>query len=249
MKKTVAGLLCASFLSACGYVDSKQVARGEFRGDVSLVWVHGGDTSKFGDGVFIYLPVPGRRLEFFRGESAWVSDGSQHIVPQAFYTDGGSVPRILQAANGFNAWAYGPAYVIHDWVFVARKCLTDLENGDVQIEDQDFLAEIKKIENMSFQESAYVMAETIETVVGDKLADTNRSRLVSQATAGPISHALWKEKRACEKNMVPQEKVDELLNARVRAAFSSRNKSAGSPRTVTTEISGGLKVTFFDLGG
>lgn len=248
MRKLCLSLICCSFVSACGNVDPAQVARGEFDGDVTLVWVHGNDTSNIGDGLFIYLPIPGRKLEFSRGQSVWLSEGSNHIVPPAFYTDGGSVPRILQASNGFNAWAYGPAYVIHDWVFVARKCLTDIEDEVVEIADKALLKEIKKIENMSFQESAYLMAETIETVVGDRLAETNRSKLIAQATAGPISHALWREKGACEKSIVSQDMVDQLLAERLRADVENRQKSTGRSRLVVGEIDGGVKVTFFELG-
>ena len=32
------------------------------------------------------------------------------------YTDGGSIPRIAQAFNGFSPWGYAPAYMIHDWL-------------------------------------------------------------------------------------------------------------------------------------
>jgi hypothetical protein len=44
------------------------------------------------------------------------------IVPETMYTDGGSVPQILWGIPGLSPWALGPAYIIHDWIFLVHRC-------------------------------------------------------------------------------------------------------------------------------
>ena len=61
-------------------------------------------------------------------------------------TDGGSIPRILRAYKKASAWYYGPAFIIHDWIFVAFKC------------------GIKPDNSIGFEESADIMAEVMKTL-------------------------------------------------------------------------------------
>ena len=75
-----------------------------------------------GSGRFVYVPSPGRPLTFHRrSHDATV----RTIVPEMMYTDGGSIPRQAQLFRGFSPWGFAPAYMVHDWIFVARHCLTD----------------------------------------------------------------------------------------------------------------------------
>nr|WP_249779640.1 DUF1353 domain-containing protein [Bradyrhizobium sediminis] len=39
------------------------------------------------------------------------------------YTDGGSIPRIAQIFNGLSPWGFGPAYIVHDWIFLRSQLL------------------------------------------------------------------------------------------------------------------------------
>ncbi|MEM5476990.1 DUF1353 domain-containing protein [Pacificibacter sp. AS14] len=209
MKRCLLSLCAALVLASCGKVDPAQVSRGTFEGNVHLVWIRGGEDDPLGDGVFAYLPTGNDKLVFNRGAGKWRSEGSEVIVPEAFYTDGGSVPRAFQSLNGFNAWAYGPAYVIHDWIFVARKCLNDKDITPHLITD-----EMRKVGNMEFEESAYVMAETITSLAGAGLGPNNdNANLIASVTAGPRTRVLWKQKGACEKSLVSQAKLDELMQA------------------------------------
>ena len=182
-------LLLFLTFSACGHVDYEGVQRGEFSGSLFVMWIGEGD--RMGDGEFVYVPNPRDPLTFTRK----APDGStQQIRPQMMYTDGGSIPRAGQFFNGFSPWGYAPAYMIHDWLFVARHC--NLDGTPTEAE-----AELAGIE---FHDSAIIIAEAIKT-----LAETGRVRrndvagsVISSAVAGPISRKLWNERGACEGSRV-----------------------------------------------
>lgn len=47
------------------------------------------------------------------------------IYPKRMVTDGGSIPRIAWAIPGLDPWTYMPAYLIHDWDFMAHHANPD----------------------------------------------------------------------------------------------------------------------------
>jgi hypothetical protein len=54
---------------------------------------------------------------------AFIRPNGERIEPTNFFTDGGSIPRIVSALNGrLSPWGYGPAYLIHDWEFDRHHC-------------------------------------------------------------------------------------------------------------------------------
>jgi len=180
--------ICATLLAvtACGSVDFDAAPVGRFEGSALVVWVGPGDDTNSGDGEFVYVPRPGQELTFIRADGAPYSAGNDIITPGAFYTDGGSVPRAVHWVQGFNAWAFGPAYIIHDWLFVVRKCINAEDPWGLQ----------SPIVNMTFQESADIMAETIKTVttqyrIDDSTGDAGR--IIAPVTAGPVSQGLWND--------------------------------------------------------
>ncbi len=192
---SLAGFAAVS-LCGCGSVDYDAVTRGTFSGKANLVWVAPNATALLGDGLFLYVPDPSEPLVFERHPSNDPAQGSEIITPEAFFTDGGSIPRAVQAAPGFNAWGYGPAYVIHDWVFVARKCM----NYDETHASTLATNEMKKLKNLSFQGSVEIMAETIKALVSDfGVANGNSlsGPIISNVTAGPVSYRLWEEDGEC----------------------------------------------------
>ena len=198
-------------LSACGHVDISQVERGSFKGEVNLVWVGGNADSYLGDGEFLYVPVAGRALTFQRAGTR--ADGTPYppITPEAFYTDGGSIPRAVQGFTGFNAWAYSPAYVVHDWIFVARKCLND-EAALVEAGQGDVITpEMRLITGMRFRESAQIMAATILSLLSaDTAAQAQSAGVIASFTAGPRTHALWQKKGACTDSLPRAEELAAL---------------------------------------
>ncbi|MEM6590191.1 MAG: DUF1353 domain-containing protein [Pseudomonadota bacterium] len=214
MRKLV--FIASLALAACGQVDVDGAPEGEFTGTAVVVWVGEGNTQS-GDGAFIFVPLRDNELTFTRDEKANVSEGNKVIQPGAFYTDGGSIPRVVQSIQGYNAWAFGPAYIIHDWLFVVRKCIND---------DEEW-AENSPIANMSFRESAEIMAETIKTVTmqyGLQRKTGEAVNIIAPVTAGPISYNLWTEKNACSlpENDPLIQKVVAQVNREAAAGILSR---------------------------
>lgn len=218
-------LLACLTLAACGVVDFRNAKPGTFEGAALVVWVGPAATANQGDGKFLYVPRTGQELTFLRDPDANVSAGNAIIRPEPFYTDGGSIPRLAQSLPGFNAWGYGPAYIIHDWLFVARKCINDGTPTDV----------MKPVENMTFQESADVMAEMIRTLAltyDFEGADEPSGPVISNVVAGPISLRLWQEQGACARNAVSQDHLDLVDDINGRAATLFDRSLAGTARAV-----------------
>jgi hypothetical protein len=67
---------------------------------------------------FIYTPDERDPLLF------QTRDGRE-VRPGRIYTDGGSIPRIFWSAKGLSPWGYGPAYLLHDWLFHQHRCNHD----------------------------------------------------------------------------------------------------------------------------
>jgi hypothetical protein len=87
------------------------------------MWV-GAWSPSSGDGQFVFVPNPNDPLKMSRIDQ----DGNvvgEPIQPGMMYTDGGSIPRIATVFKGFSPWGYAPAYMIHDWLFIAKHCVTD----------------------------------------------------------------------------------------------------------------------------
>lgn len=191
-----------ALVTGCGHVAYDALEPAEFSGSVLVLWVGENDTG-FGDGKFIYVPVPGDELTLRRrNPDATVSV----IKPGPIYTDGGSVPRAAQVLKGFSPWGYAPAYMIHDWLFVAKKCATD---GDARPDEAP-------IGQMPFIESAEILAEAIKGLIDAKKVKPNdfAPEAISSAVAGPISRNIWFEEGKCDCNRLSEDhdaKVKEYI--------------------------------------
>ncbi|AUQ49037.1 hypothetical protein PhaeoP83_00731 [Phaeobacter inhibens] len=167
-----------------------------------VLWV-GENDGGFGDGKFIYVPVPGDELTLQRrNPNATVSQ----IKPGAIYTDGGSIPRAAQVFKGFSPWGYAPAYMVHDWLFVAKKCVTDGAATPAEV----------PIGRMDFIESAEVLGEAIKGLIEAKRVKPNdvAPEMISAAVAGPISRRIWFQRGGCVGNRLSadhQAKVDDYI--------------------------------------
>ncbi len=145
------------------------------------------------------------------------------------YTDGGSIPRPGQLFNGFSPWGYGPAYMVHDWLFVARHCLTD----DTPTPEE------KRIAAMQFQESAEIIAEAIKTLIASRKVKANdvAPRVISGVVAGPFSYQRWTVKGACKGDRVTKEHRDEVDAAFARRAGLRILRQDVRPASIIAEIS------------
>jgi hypothetical protein len=97
------------------------------------------------------------------------------------YTDGGSAPPVFWALPGFSPWGYGPAYIIHDWLFEQHHC------------------RYPGWEDISFHDSARLLGEGIDTLMkeGDVPPNPEARYLIEQGVRTGIARNLW-ENGVCE---------------------------------------------------
>lgn len=94
---------------------------GKFSGGPLIVEVSGGRD-------YVYRPHPTTPFTFTRSTG-------EVITPRAVVTDGGSIPRPAWLVPGLDPWFYFPAYLIHDWEFVAHHCHADFRKSHAAVND------------------------------------------------------------------------------------------------------------------
>ncbi|MBY5406331.1 DUF1353 domain-containing protein [Rhizobium leguminosarum] len=173
------------FATSCTSIDYNRLSPGEFTGTLFVMWVGEGGSS--GDGRFVFVPDPNKPLTFTRPAS---SPAPKVITPGIMYTDGGSIPKIAQVFNRLSPWGYAPAYMIHDWLFVARQCLTD---GST---DPRF----QWVAHISFHQSAEILGEAIKALVRSKQVrkEDVAASAITLAVTTPIARKSWDAKGACK---------------------------------------------------
>src|SRR5215204_4459054 len=95
-RKLIIGLLAVS-LGGCATL-AQPGPGGVLTGKLTVEWIR--------ENFFIYRPDSKDPLTF-------VTTDGRRITPRLMYTDGGSIPPILQPIPGFSPWGYAPAYIIH----------------------------------------------------------------------------------------------------------------------------------------
>lgn len=166
---------------------------GQFSGRVQLEWV--------APDLFLFEPAADRPLRFTRKRG-------ETIAPGRMLTDGGSIPRPLWAFRSYSPWGYGPAFIVHDWLFVAHHCGLPPP--------------------YTLEDAALVMGEAIRTLVekaGGPQADevpVVRSMLV--AVTSPIAREIWETGRCPS--------PDEIDNALDR--FAGKRAPPGPARSRIT---------------
>jgi hypothetical protein len=116
--------------------------------------------------------------------------GKDNIVPETMYTDGGSVPQILWGIPGLSPWALGPAYIIHDWIFLVHRC------------DLPAPPEVKAI---TFDQSAQILAEVGKSLVEAGLIKDNKLEEIVWAVRTRYALSLWERpptQKECETPVV-----------------------------------------------
>lgn len=98
------------------------------------------------------------------------------IVPETMYTDGGSVPQILWGIPGLSPWALGPAYIIHDWIFLVHRCN---------------LSAPPAVKAITFDQSAQILAEVGKSLVDAGLIKDNRLEQIVWAIRTRYALSLW----------------------------------------------------------
>jgi len=85
------------------------------------------------------------------------------------YTDGGSIPRAFWVFRNYSPWGYGPAFIIHDWLFHMQNCKLG-EYQDYTLKDAaTAMSEVMRILmetpdfNYGSKTSMYLMYEAVQT--------------------------------------------------------------------------------------
>lgn len=177
-------LALALGVSGCGQIDYESTRPGKFEGSLFVMWV--GEEESSGDGKFVFVPDKKNPFRFIRDNG----DGTKRtIIPQMMYTDGGSVPKFGQIFKGFAPWGYGPAYMIHDWLYQARHCIRDEVANEAEL----------KVKDIDFDESAIIIAEAIKTLEGTGRVEKHdiAPEFITGAVSGPIAKSKWNQDGAC----------------------------------------------------
>jgi hypothetical protein len=146
-----------------------RLGAGRFSGRLTVIW-DGADE-------FVFQPDP-------TGPFAYRTAAGAVIQPRLMYTDGGSIPRILRGLKNFSSWGYAPAFIIHDWLFTAKKC--------------DFAPD----NTHRFEETATLMAEGMKSLMengfinflghGQKLPKSASTvYLMYLAVRSPAARKVW----------------------------------------------------------
>jgi hypothetical protein len=157
-----AALLSAVFLSTLACAEAKKASSVILEGTLLIQWT--------GEDRFIYVPDPKNPLRF-------LTRRGREIRPSRMYTDGGSIPRVFWWVKGFSPWGYGPAYVLHDWLYHQHRCHLDSEPNI-----------------FSFDEANQVLDDAIGYLMITKKVDANpRARRLIKWGVDQFGQRAWDE--------------------------------------------------------
>src|SRR5205823_9589932 len=77
---------------------------------------------------------------------------------------------------GLSPWAFGPAYIIHDWLFAVHRCHYPAP---------------PEIQAITFEQSAQVLAEVGKSLVDAQLIDDNKLEAIVWAIQTKYARDLW----------------------------------------------------------
>ncbi|MEI8717355.1 hypothetical protein [Mesorhizobium sp. ISC11] len=226
LTRTTCGLLglFAAMVAGCSSVDYQKLVTGQLSGSLFVMWVGEGNNS--GDGNFLFVPDPRDPLIFHRSDKG--SPGST-IQPGLMYTDGGSIPKIAQVFKGLSPWGYAPAYMVHDWVFIAHHCIVD---GSTEYR-------FDQVRGVEFDDSAAILGEAIKALIKARQVapDDVAPGAITAAVASVVAKNLWDEKGACQSLQVSAKDVAAAEAAIPGSTTKARNLRAFRvPETTVTAV-------------
>ena len=98
------------------------------------------------------------------------------IVAETMYTDGGTIPRIFWSIPGLSPWGLGPAYVIHDYLFLVHRCHRPAP---------------PEVTAITFPQSAQILAEVGKALVDAGLIDHNKLEEIVWAIRTKYAQDIW----------------------------------------------------------
>lgn len=211
----------ALLLGGCVSIPYETAEPGAFEGSLVVLWVGEGKPG-IGDGQFLFVPDPVKPLKFKRRNG-------QIIQPDMMYTDGGSIPAIAHLFEGFSPWGYAPAYMVHDWLYVARHCIRD---GTPTPEQE-------KLRDVDFNGQSVIMAEAIKALIDSGKVKKNdfAGETITGAVKSFVARQMWDEQGACERERVQEKHADEARRlARALASAGGGITSMQISEGLTTEF-------------
>ncbi len=128
-------IIVVGILGGCSDFEYNKLQTGKLKGRLIIEWISR-DSFRF----IRHSTDPLRFTRF---------DGTT-ITPDTMVTDGGSVPAALRSVKTYSPWGFGPAFVIHDWLFQMKSC------------------KLPGYEKLTLETSADIMAEIIKTMMEAK---------------------------------------------------------------------------------
>jgi hypothetical protein len=164
--------LSTTSLSACGTWIPDNFPDGDLEGIATVEWVS--------EDYFAYLPDRNKPLSF---QPSFWTGSAKRITPRLMYTDGGSVPRALWNIPGLSPWGFGPAYIIHDYIFTVHRChaINPAVWSDPAVED------------ITFPQSAEVLAEVGKSLIDLGLIKHDALQAIVWAVRTQYAQTLWNQ--------------------------------------------------------
>ena len=119
-------------MSGCASRHYERTQSGQLNGKVIVEWRK--------PNLFAYKPDTMQPLIFVRASG-------NAIKPELMFTDGGSIPRAFWVLKNYSPWGYGPAFIVHDWLFHMQNC------------------KLPGYEKYSVEEAATIMSEVMKTMM------------------------------------------------------------------------------------
>lgn len=166
--RALLGILIAANLSGCASQHYKQTVSGKLEGKLLVEWRK--------PDRFVFIPSPEDPLRFRRGTNGDL------IQPDRMWTDGGSIPRAVWAFKNYSPWGYGPAFIIHDWLFNMQDC------------------QLEGYERYDLETAAMIMSEVMKTLLEDPAfdyGDKSSMYLMYKAVQTEPARRAWTDRR-CE---------------------------------------------------
>ena len=134
------------------------------------------------------------------------------------YTDGGSIPKIAQVFKGLSPWGYAPAYMIHDWVFIAHHCIVD---GSTE-------KRFDQVRGVAFDDSAAILGEGFKAFIATRQVAPSdvAPGAITAAVGSVVAKNLREEKGACKSLQVSAKDI-----AAAEAAIPGSTTKAQNLRT------------------
>jgi hypothetical protein len=163
-RRSIYGALVVAALSGCSTAYYAHTTQGKFWGATCLEWRNQHE--------FAFHQNSRHPFYFERANG-------EKIIPKSIYTDGGSIPRALWTFRGYSPWEYGPAFIIHDWLFIAHHC------HEIGYEPYDV------------NEAADIMSECIKTLMetNPKIVEKSPGRMyrMNLAVRSFVAKRLWQD--------------------------------------------------------